>query len=50
MVRKLAGWGVLAVLLFYVVSTPHSAAGAVHQAGAGLGHVLHQVSVFLHSL
>ena len=50
MVRRFAVLGGVAVLLFYVVTTPQTAAGTFRKAGSGLGYAAHQISVFLRSL
>ncbi|HZT64757.1 MAG TPA: hypothetical protein VFA11_03105 [Acidimicrobiales bacterium] len=50
MPQKLVVWGGVALVVFYLVAAPQMAASTVKHAGVGLGHMLHQVSVFLKSL
>ncbi len=50
MPRKAAIVGVVAIAMFYLVSSPQSAASAVRSAGVGLQHVAHQVAIFLKSV
>ncbi len=47
MARKAAVAGVAVIAMFYLVTSPVSAAGAVKSAGVGMQHVVHQVAVFL---
>ncbi len=48
--RKVAVLGVVAIALFYLITSPQTAAGAVKSAGVGLQHVAHQVAIFLKSV
>ncbi len=50
MPRKLLVIGVVAIAMFYLVSSPTAAAGAVKSMGVGMQHVMHQVAVFLKSV
>ncbi len=47
MARKAAVAGVTLIALFYLVTSPVSAASAVKSAGVGMQHVAHQLAVFL---
>ena len=48
--RKVALSAGGAIIAFYLVTAPQTAAGTVKHAGSTAGHVVHQVSVFLKSL
>jgi len=48
--RKLTLFGVAAVVVFYLMTAPTAAGGAVTHAGTALRHAGHQVAVFLRAL
>ena len=48
--RKLGLVAGMLVVGFYLITAPQSAAGTLRHAGTGMGHVVHQLSVFLRSL
>lgn len=50
MARKAAVAGIAAIAMFYLVTSPVTAAGAVKTAGVGMQHVVHQISVFLKAM
>ena len=50
MAKKLLTWTAIAFAVFYVLSAPSSAAGAVSAAAAGLREAGDSVAVFFNSL
>jgi len=48
--KKLVGWIVLALVVFYVGTNPGPAAQIARGIGAGIGHAFDNVGVFLRNL
>jgi hypothetical protein len=49
-VKKGMGWAMLGLLVFYVVTRPGDAAGAVRTIGGGIVSIANGVSAFLANL
>jgi hypothetical protein len=50
MVRKLAGWAVVAFVLFFVIHNPTGAADTAHRLMAGVSHVASGLGSFVTAL
>jgi hypothetical protein len=48
--RKLAGWALLAFVIFYAITDPTGAAHGAHQLMTGLAALAHGVTAFITAL
>jgi hypothetical protein len=50
MIRKIAGWGFILFIAYYLMSDPTGAAGTVHSAFGLLGQAGHSAAAFVNAL
>jgi hypothetical protein len=48
--KKLIGWIVLILVIFYIGTNPGPAADIARGIGQGIGQAFHNIGVFLHNL
>lgn len=50
MLRKIITWAIVALIVYFLVSNPHGAAGDVHGALSALRHAGNSLSTFVSNL